>query len=181
MRISAALAGIGLVALTACDPISEEQCQAQNWTGLGLADGAAGRPMSRFDDYGEICGAIGITPDRQSYTLARAEGLKSFCTVQNAFDVGEDGRRLGGVCPVNDMLPALQEANARGRKVHEAREVIDDAEMKIDDAEGKILTLVQVETDEARAEVHRLRSRIRDLKREIFWAERDIRRYDIYR
>ena len=179
MRLSLALSGVALAVLVACDPISEEQCRAGNWTGLGLRDGADGRPASRFDDYVEICGELGIAADRASYMAARAEGLKTFCVPERAYEEGLDGNRIGAVCS-SDIMPRLFDLNARGRKVHDAEEEIERAEESIDNAEDRIYSLLNVDTDEARAEIAELRSRIRERRREIFWAERDIRRYSVY-
>lgn len=176
MKLPLFAAGAALLALAACDPISEDECRAGNWSALGLADGQAGRPESRFDDYVEICRGIGVEPDRRTYSLARQTGLQSYCTPDVAFDRGLQGRGIGTVCPA-DFMPALQEANRRGQKVHDARDDIKAFDEAIEDAEDRIFELASVDTDEARAEIRRLRSKIRDLEWDIFQAERVIRRF----
>lgn len=179
MRCSLALGGAALALLVACDPISEEECRIGDWAGLGLQDGQAGRPMSRLSDYGEICGALGIAPERDVYLEARAEGLKTFCTPQNAYSVGLDGRGIGQVCPPSAMsnLVAL---NRRGQRVHDAEESIENARDAIDEAESRIFALSGQDTDAARAEIQRLRARVRDKERDIFKARRVIRRNELY-
>ena len=179
MRLSLALTGLALAVLAACDPISEEQCRAGNWTGLGLRDGSDGRPASRFDDYVEICSQLGITADRTAYMAARSEGLKTFCVPERAYQEGLDGRRIGAVCSP-DIMPRLFDLNSRGRKVHDAEETIERAGDSIDDAESRIFSLLSVDSDEARSEIAELRARIRERRRDIFWAKRDIRRYSVY-
>ena len=169
-----ALAGLGLLA--ACDPISEDQCRAGDWAGLGLEDGQAGRPASRLDDYAGICSALGIEPNREVYMSARAQGLKTFCTPQNAYAVGREGRSIGAVCPAAQMS-VLQAANNSGRRYHDIAAEIDELEARIDDQQERLVALRGVDTEEAAAERSRLRSSIREKERDIFRLELRLQRY----
>lgn len=168
------VAGLGMLA--ACDPISEEQCQIGDWAGLGLKDGQAGRPLSRLNDYAEICSAIGITPDTRAYSNARNVGLQSFCTPQNAYSVGRAGNSIGNVCPPLAM-PQLTAANTHGLTYHEYQDQIDSAERRIDDYQDRLRELSKLGTENAKAEMSHVRSDIRDKERDIRRLERRQDRY----
>lgn len=177
MRLYVSLAVGALAILAACDPISEEQCQAGDWEGLGLQDGLNGREASRFNDYVEICGELGIAPNQEAYLASRAVGLQSFCTPRNAYSLGREGERIGSVCPAEN-LSVLQSANTQGRRAYRIERSIFQDLKAIDDAEEAIDRLRGTDTDEARAAIREIRARIRELKQDIRGDELRLRQLE---
>lgn len=99
MRIAALTAAV-LLALTlaGCATLSKQQCEAGDWESLGFADGLKGYDVTRFAEHQSACSEYGIVVDRQIYESGRQEGLKRYCTPQNAAKVGLAGEPYGNVC-----------------------------------------------------------------------------------
>ncbi len=165
-----------LFLLGACEPISEDQCRSGDWAGLGLRDGKAGRLASTIDEYGQICGALGITPARESYLAARTEGLKTYCTPQTAYNLGRNGRNMTPVCPseaVTSMLPAFR----HGETYHEIAQIIDELKEEISDLQRALGGLSDMADPVQAAEFSRIKRRINRIDDRVFDLERDQRRY----
>lgn len=162
--------------LLACDPISEDQCRFGDWTGIGLEDGQKGRPASILQEYTEICGALGISPERSIYLAARQEGLKTYCTPRTAYEVGRRGNKLSPVCTgeqVNAMLPAYD----RGLAYFEIDEIIDDLRDEVNQLRSILGSFPPAPDAEQQAEIERIKDKIDDLKDRVSDLGRDQRRY----
>ena len=92
-----------------------EECAATDWQRFGVNDGKLGVPTesraSRFDD----CATVGAAVDLAAYQTGRSEGLLSYCTTENGYEVGYDGRRYKNVCPPT-LEPDFLQGYDRGRK-----------------------------------------------------------------
>lgn len=95
--------------------LTPQQCQAQNWQTVGLADGEKGRSPNYFGKYlGECAGLTGTQPNRQLWEQGRQEGLKAFCTELNAYRLGREGYQWQPVCPAETSIK-LENAYLKGR------------------------------------------------------------------
>lgn len=171
------------VLLGSCSTMSQEECLAGAWGEKGYADGAAGYPMSRLDDHAQACAKYQVAPDPATYSRAREDGLRGYCTFQRGWIEGRAGNAYYGVCRPEEeaaFLPAYND----GRRLHEAAAAVEaaesalrSAEARIDDREDK-LDAKQRElrqdglTDE---EKERIRNRIEEVRGEIRDARRNAR------
>lgn len=120
-----AIAAAG-VALSGCATLSEAECVAGDWYGIGRSDGAQGRSYNRLGEHIEACQSHGITPDHALYEEGRQQGLLSFCTPQSGFRRGRLGGGYAGVCPAHleaDFLAGYSD----GQMVHAAQSAYDTA------------------------------------------------------
>ena len=162
--------------LVSCDVISEDQCRSGDWTGIGLSDGRKGRPASVLNEYADICGEFGIAPVRDAYLAAREQGLKSYCTPANAYEVGRDGNRLNKVCTPEQvawMLPAYN----RGQDYYELSRDIDDLEDDIDRLEARLAGFPDAPDSAQAQEIRAIHARIARLESRIFHLRLERRRY----
>ena len=184
LLIAAAVAATGVVLLSGCATMSQDQCLVGDWGGQGWRDGAAGRQTSRLDDHAKACAKFGVAPNMSAYLSAREDGLRTYCTWENGFRQGRQGASYGGVCSPaeeRDFLPAYQD----GRRIYAAEQAVSSAESALNSAFSRIesredkLEAKQRElrqeglTDEQR---ERVRERIREVRGELQDARRDARR-----
>lgn len=166
-----AIAAAG-AALNGCATLSESECVAGDWYGIGRGDGAQGRSYNRLGEHIEACQAHGITPDHELYEQGRQQGLLSFCTPESGFRRGRTGGGYGGVCPAHlegDFLAGYSD----GRMVHAAQSVYDAAYndqnrylQAARDYESRIRTEEAALNDETLNDEQRrtIRARIRQLR-----------------
>ena len=114
-------------ALGACATLSPEQrlaeCQATNWQKFGVNDGRLGVPASDRTATFADCSEVGHSVDVVAYQAGRAEGLQVYCTVENGYQVGYEGRRYDNVCPPSSE-PDFIQGYDRGRKERPAVAVV---------------------------------------------------------
>ena len=118
-RYATLVAG-GLMALLAgCSTLSVEeraaQCAQTDWTRFGVNDGTLGVPTSDRADRFADCAEVGQPADLVAYQAGRTEGLQSYCTLENGYKIGYEGRRYDGVCPPSLASDFLQ-GYERGKK-----------------------------------------------------------------
>ncbi len=87
--------------LSGCATLNEKECRNGDWYHIGLSDGQSGQTLPRMQKHREACQKYGITPNEVQYQAGREEGLKSYCTLSNAFRIGWGGGSYYGVCPAN--------------------------------------------------------------------------------
>jgi len=86
-------------ALQSCAAMSREECLNANWTVVGEIDGQQGRGLDVLDDYRRDCADYGVVPDVRAYVAGRDNGLLLYCTADNGYREGRDGRQLEADCP----------------------------------------------------------------------------------
>lgn len=105
--------------VAACTTLTVEErgaaCRATDWANYGHNDGVLGIPVTQRTEKFTDCAALGYPADVALYQSSRAEGLKTFCTVENGYEVGYAGRRYRGVCPPELAANFLQ-GYEQGRK-----------------------------------------------------------------
>ena len=158
--------------LSACATLSKQECMVGDWQVIGYNDGVAGYAADRLASHTKACAKVSITPNYQLWERGRQLGLKQYCTVTSAYNVGRRGRKLNNVCPIT-MVNTLQIANQQGldyytldsqldkdKRLLEARELEFD---KLKDGE-----MLDFETEkEARARLISLPTELRDINRRI--------------
>ena len=111
----------GLLACLAagCSSLSVEEraaaCAATDWQRYGIVDGRFGVPTSDRASKFEDCAELGHAANLSAYQTGRAQGLQDYCTAENGYQVGYDGRGYREVCPA-DLEPDFLQGYERGRK-----------------------------------------------------------------
>lgn len=114
------LASLGL---TNCATMSVEECKVANWQSVGYRDGKAGQDMDYLLNHAKACGKASITPDKRAWEAGRQQGLKIYCTADNAFALGKAGSKLNYVCP-SDSMAQLQRYNENGLTIYRLKNQI---------------------------------------------------------
>lgn len=161
-----------LMSLQACASLSEDQCLAGDWRGIGFADGAQGRAPDHVERHQKACAKVGVAPDVQAWLAGRQAGLARYCTPAKAYEVGRSGRSIAPWCSP-DQLAAMRPAHDRGRAYYEIGQDISDERNDLRDLDRLIRALPADATDQ-RARLFFERSRI---ERRIFTLENRQRRY----
>ncbi len=168
------------VAIASCAPISEDQCRGGDWASIGQKDGQNGRSASVLEKYAETCGEFGIAPNRDTYLEARLRGLQSYCTPQNAYQIGRNGGRLNNVCEPQ-VQQFIRPAFQKGERYHEISERMDKIDDRIDDLRNELRSIRnKTPTPELEARAAFVRSRISDLNNDLFILDLQKDRYDSY-
>ena len=90
-------------------------CASTDWQRYGANDGRLGVPTSDRAERFEDCAALGQPADLLAYQTGRSEGLLAYCTAENGYRVGYDGRRYENVCPAN-IEPDFLQGYEQGRR-----------------------------------------------------------------
>ncbi|MDO5652387.1 MAG: DUF2799 domain-containing protein [Moraxella sp.] len=105
---------------SSANKFSQSDCQAPNWYAIGVADGKAGKYPHQIARYQKTCQGID-TPNREQWEQGRQDGLKSYCTKGNAYELGVRGLALNNVC-ADDVALELQQSHDLGYRQYYMRE-----------------------------------------------------------
>lgn len=114
-----------LLLLSSCATLSKEECKVGNWQAIGYNDGVAGYYADRLASHAKACAKASVAPDYQAWEHGRQLGLKQYCTVSNAYNIGRRGRALNSVCPAA-MTNTLQKMNQQGQEYYTLSSQLDD-------------------------------------------------------
>jgi len=109
---------LAIFGLAGCASISEGDCIAGSWSDIGYKDGVNGKARGKLADYAKTCAKYGVTPDRTAYLTAFDQGLVKYCTYEQGFELGENGRSFNQVC-ANDPQSGFAQGYDEGRVVYE--------------------------------------------------------------
>lgn len=107
--------------LVSCASLSESECQSGNWQAIGYRDGSVGRLPTYFAKHANACSQYGIATNQYQQNLweqGRQQGLKQYCTPQNAYRIGQSGKQLAPVC-LSHQQSSLYNAHRQGIAYHE--------------------------------------------------------------
>ncbi|UPH71714.1 DUF2799 domain-containing protein [Abyssibius alkaniclasticus] len=164
--------------LSACASLTPQQCATGNWAEIGFADGAAGRAPSYINAHRDACGELGITPDLAAWTSGRNAGLVQYCSPENAYRLGRDGRDVSPVC-TPQQRDNMRYAYNWGLDYYEFEQEIDDARRDISRLRAEIQTILlnPTPTPEELLLIEQLEARISNKQRDIRRLELRQRRY----
>ena len=110
--------------VAACSTLSTEEraaaCASTDWQRYGENDGRLGVATSDRANEFQTCADLGKPVDLAAYQTGRSVGLQSYCTVENGYRVGYEGRRYDKVCPTAlepDFLQGFDRGRAERPKV----------------------------------------------------------------
>lgn len=117
---------LGITVLSAllggCESMSPAECATADWRGRGAEDARQGRADSAAD-YHESCSKAGVQMDLASYRAGRAQGLQSYCRLDNAIKEGLAGRSYNNVCP-QPASESFRTFHAAAYRQQEARKTL---------------------------------------------------------
>ncbi len=167
----------GLLALSACGTLDENQCRTVDWRQLGRDDGQVGRNSSYVDEHRRSCERHRLPIDASSWRDGWEVGIRQYCTPQNGLNEGIAGRSYANSCPA-DLRAGFEEPYRIGKRLHDARSARDQRQRELDDLMRKL------RDEEDRDEIRKLQTEIsvkqdalRTTERNLRDAERD---YDYY-
>jgi hypothetical protein len=176
--------------LSSCAVMTADECRQANWYDLGMRDGSAGETLAKFTDRREACAEVRVVADANAYSHGRDMGLRSFCRLDNAVQVGLRGDSYHGVCPAAIDYEFRRRYDV-GYAVYRARNDVESVESSIrtnerrlreaDRDEEKELKAATKEDDRRRirkdfdAKRHRLRDELHDFDRDLRRARERVR------
>lgn len=169
----------GIYLLSGCATLSKQECMVGDWQTIGYNDGVAGYHSERLASHTKACAKASVTPDYRAWERGRQFGLKQYCTVNNAYNVGRRGRQLNNVCPAASA-GVLQRANQQGLDYYKLDSQLDndkrllrDYQVEFDKLEGGAM-LDFANEKEARARLLSLSDDIRSIKHRINNTQRQL-------
>ncbi|WP_051259052.1 DUF2799 domain-containing protein [Chitinibacter tainanensis] len=119
-----------LLLTTGCASLSDSECRTGDWYSIGLRDGQNGY-SSQVAEHAKACRKQRVAPDLEQYNRGREEGLRSYCTASNGYQVGLRGAQAGNVCPAGTQA-AFQNAYQRGYQRYKVQQELQQVEWRID-------------------------------------------------
>ena len=149
--------------LASCATLEKDECAVANWYELGRADGEKGRNVTRASSYREDCAKFGIPIDDNNYRAGWDLGIRQYCTPENGFDRGINGRFANNSCPA-ELAAQFEQPYALGREIYDLDKNVEVAQLKIDDL-NDALDADKIPRD-VRRQLRRERRLLREERRE---------------
>jgi len=132
MMISIKLIGLFFVVLllSSCASLSKDECLNADWFDIGFNDGQSGYRLTRLSNHNEACAEYHIKANGQRYAQGREQGLKKYCTLDNALQEGLSGKRYRGVCP-NEIEHRFIKEHRKGMAIYELQKEVDQHQRRI--------------------------------------------------
>ena len=179
-RLTQRLAILGSIyLLSACATLTKQECMVGDWQAIGYNDGVAGYYSDRLASHAKACAKTSVTPDYRLWERGRQLGLKQYCTVTSAYNVGRRGRKLNNVCPIA-LASSLQVANQKGLDYYALDSQLDKDKRLLKTAEEEFKKLkngemLDFETEkEARARLLSLPIELRDIEHRIYNTQKQL-------
>ena len=93
--------------LTGCATLSKEECLQGHWFGIGRKDGEQGYPATRFYEHEKACADYQVIANLDVYQKGHLEGVRSYCTPSNGFNLGKQTKSYPDICPKDLEQPFL--------------------------------------------------------------------------
>lgn len=136
MRNFKRVIALALIAATAaCATLNESQCRTVDWREQGRSDGAKGYEASRLGDHMEACSKFNIAPNAEAYRAGRDDGLRQYCTLDNAMQLGLNGSGFNQVCP-EQISQAFAQIYQRGAALHAIQNEMQNLQSRLDSERG---------------------------------------------
>jgi hypothetical protein len=117
--------------------MSPQECKLANWHEVGRTDGMAGNSMHIFEERRGDCAEANVKADTQAYLAGREQGLRTYCQMPNALQIGLRGESYQGVCPAS-IDPEFRRRHDIGFDVHSLRGKLDQLESRYDALERRL-------------------------------------------
>lgn len=171
------LIGMSIAAVSGCATLSKEECLVADWHAIGKQDGREGYTWQRLSEHAKACSKINIIPNKEQWEAGRQEGLKSYCTVSNAYAKGLRGKFLNDVCTENRY--ELMDVSYSAIQVYEKHLELQAIKKERDKAQTELRKLINGENldfkteKEARAYMAKLPTIIQQLERKMYLLDNE--------
>ena len=88
-----------ILLLSNCANMNKSDCLTADWQLIGFEDASFGKNESHISQHRKDCSEHGVTPDLTAYRKGHLEGSKRFCTTNNGFTRGLQGKDYSRNCP----------------------------------------------------------------------------------
>ncbi len=175
VRISFAVPALAIVlSLGSCATLTEEQCQLADWSALGFLDGQKGYRHTRIGDHTKACAEHGLTSDTAAYLAGWRQGIVGYCTAQNGYDQGIDGKTYRNSCP-GELAAPFKAAYRPARRFHDAEEEVQRLERATEERLDLLQRLAGSEDPADRERLEDANQDLTRLRRELRWAKDELR------
>ncbi len=159
-----------LIILNACATLDEGECLSANWHEIGYQDGSKGFKPERYQKHNEACQEHNVRVNTADYHDGWGEGITQYCTEDNGWRVGLEGKTYHKSCPIH-LERIFFNAYQLGRGISEKEQYLDDINDKLERIADK---LADDDTSSDRRKI--LRKERSRLKSDRFTAENDLDR-----
>lgn len=129
-RLQTRTAGLLAVAvLSGCASISTKDCKTSDWYQRGLDEGHWGAAPNQIDEHSQICAKVQVTLDAARWRAGYAEGIKSYCTANSAWNRGANNENYRGACVGLDE-PTFLRYHRAGQQLYRARQELNQSEAR---------------------------------------------------
>ncbi|OOF08321.1 DNA repair protein [Salinivibrio sp. PR5] len=94
--------------LSGCTSMSPEECKTADWYNVGYQNGLNGNAPGIIHSYTEDCKKSGVTPNLAQWIEGFDDGTIIYCSPDNGYTVGREGRDYYGVCSSKQFLENYQ-------------------------------------------------------------------------
>jgi len=137
------LSFIFLLNISSCATLSESECKTANWEIIGLEDGSRGKHSSYIGEHRQACADYNVAPDLNAYLKGHAAGLRQFCTEQNGYQQGLQGRKNNNLCPA-ELARGFQRGYQKGYRVYRMETEINNLRHSIDNHEHRLHEISEI-------------------------------------
>ena len=88
-----------ILLLLSCTNMNQSDCLTADWRLIGFEDGSFGKNESSISQHRKECAKHGVSPDLNAYRQGHVDGSKRFCTANNGFSRGRQGKNYSRSCP----------------------------------------------------------------------------------
>jgi len=160
--------------LSGCANLSKEECLNADWYEIGYNDGVEGKKRSRLNNHIKACAEYHVSAQTQPYFKGREKGLKSYCTVENALQIGLRGYSYNHVCP-SHIESAFLKKYRQGKTIYNLEQEINNHESEISTLEHKLKKkkdkLSKKEKREIKREIEHLEIRIEEKTKQLYYLK----------
>jgi hypothetical protein len=123
--------------LSNCANMNEADCLTADWQLIGFEDGSFGQNESHVSQHRKECSEHGVTPDLGAYRKGHFEGSKLFCTPNNGFSRGMQGKNYNRNCP-EQFEEAFLIGFSDGQNLYALKKILSQRTQDLEDAYKKL-------------------------------------------
>ena len=160
-----------------CAVISEDECQAGLWYERGIEDGARGRSQATVYEIAQKCHEYSVRVDPEAWMRGHEEGVEQYCTPENGFIQGRNGRDYEGVCtgPTADLFMSHYQ---QGLAVYQAEQQYLAIANRYDSLDREYFRLrAMLDSDLSEEEARGVRMQMRNVRRDMRRLEVEMMRF----
>ena len=122
-----------ILLLSSCANMNESDCLTADWNLIGFEDGSFGKNESHIKQHRKDCAEHGVTPDLSAYRQGHLDGSKRFCTANNGFSRGRQGKDYNRSCP-QQLEAAFLTGFTDGQTLFALKKVLNQRAEELEDA-----------------------------------------------